>query len=238
MRLTELSQGLGFSKGTTRGLIQALLKVGALDQSPFQKRVFIGASIAELALKRDRYHGITERAQTLIEALCAGIGQTVFLGVLDESAGKIIATARAANSLTVTSAPGNTFPFMAGAPAKAFLASLSDDEALKIIREKGLKPYTARSIVDEDTYLKELQWVRSNGHALDNEEYMAGFKSVGVRLGKLRGLPLLMWVVGFASVVTGKVLPNIVQKMMETAEKLKPALKNTNGDLFSANENN
>jgi DNA-binding IclR family transcriptional regulator len=225
MHLTEISHDLGFSKSTTHGLIQALLKVGALDQSPFQKKVFLGASFVDLASKSGHYYGITERIQPVIDTLSAGIGLTVFLGVLNESGGTIIANANATRSLTISSSPGSTVPFMAGALGKAFLASLSKSEALKIIRKKGLRQFTPRSIVDEQAYLKELKWVRRNGYALDNEEYLVGVKAVTVNLGIFRSLPLLMWGVGFAAAMTEKNLPGIIQKTLEAAEKVKSILK-------------
>jgi DNA-binding IclR family transcriptional regulator len=225
MHLTEISQGLGFSKSTTHGLIQALLKVGALDQSPFQKKVFLGASFVDLAFKSGHYYGITDRVQPVIDSLCATIGLTVFLGVLNESGGIIIATANASRSLAISSSPGSTVPFMAGAVGKAFLASLKRTEAKKIIRKKGLRAYTPRSIVSETAYLDELKRVRRNGYAIDNEEYLVGVKAVAVTLGNFRSLPLLMWSVGFASVMTDKNLPGIAQKTLEAAEKVKSILK-------------
>jgi DNA-binding IclR family transcriptional regulator len=105
MRLTEISKGLGFSKGTTHGLIQALLKVGALYQSPFQK--------------------------------------------------------------------------------------------------------------------KELNMVRRNGYAADDGEYIAGVKSIAMSLNKFRNLPLLMWVVGFSSVMPEEKTPEIVQQMGVITKKVK-----------------
>lgn len=182
MHLTEISENLGFSKSTTHGLIQALLKVGALDQSPYQKKVFLGASFVDLAFKSTHYYGITEKVQPIMDALSNSIGQTVFLGVLNESCGTIIASSKAPKSLTISSSPGSRIRLMAGAVSKAFLAVLSNSEALKILRKKGLKRYTQGSIVDDAAYLKELKWVRRNGYALDNEEYLVGVKAVAVNL--------------------------------------------------------
>jgi DNA-binding IclR family transcriptional regulator len=221
MRLTEISKGLGFSKGTTHGLIQALLKVGALYQSPFQKKVFLGASFVNLAIKSGHYYAITEQAQPLIEALCTAIGHTVFLGVLNESGITVIATAKASNSLAISSSPGSKVPFIAGAVSKAFLASLSNADAMDIVREKGLKKFTPLSIVDENAYLEELNMVRRNGYAADDGEYIAGVKSIAMSLNKFRNLPLLMWVVGFSSVMPEEKTPEIVQQMAVIRKKVK-----------------
>ena len=224
MRLTDISRGLGFSKGTTYGLIQALLKVGALYQSPFQKRVFLGASFVNLAIKGGHYHAITDQAQPLIDELCAEIGHCVSLGVLNESGITVIATARATNALAICSSPGSKVPFIAGAAGKAFLASLDDQEALAIIREKGLKQYTPLSIVDENEYLASLYKVRYNGYAVDDGEYISGVKSIAMNLEKFRSLPLLMWAVGFSSAMPEEETGNIVNKMSVISKKVKSIL--------------
>jgi IclR family acetate operon transcriptional repressor len=224
MRLTDISRGLGFSKGTTHGLIQALLKVGALYQSPFQKKVFLGASFVNLAIKSGHYNAITTQAQPLIDVLCTVIGHSVFLGILSESGITVIATARASNSLAISSSPGSKIPFIAGAVSKAYLASLSNPEALDIIREKGLDKYTPLSIVDEREYLETLNTVRLNGYAVDDGEYIAGVKSIAMNLDRFRNLPLLMWVVGFSSVIPKEKTDEIVHQMKRIAKKVKTIL--------------
>ena len=90
---------------------------------------------------------------------------------------------------------------------KAFLASLKNRVALNLIRFNGLEAFTKRSILDEKTYLKALDWVRRNGYALDEEEYLVGIKAVAVNVGNRRGLPLLIWVVGLAATMSAERIP-------------------------------
>ena len=85
MGISEISEELGFSKGTTHGLIQALLEVGALEQSPFRKKVFLGASLVELAKKAMNYNGVATDAQPILDALGKEINEAVFLGVLNSN---------------------------------------------------------------------------------------------------------------------------------------------------------
>lgn len=229
LRLTEISNELGFSKSTTHGLIKALLKVGALDQSPNQKKVFLGASFVDLASKSSHYYGISEQVQPVIDSLCNSVDQSVFLGVLSQSRGTIVSTAQASKSLSLFLSPGTTVPYIAGAVGKAFLAPLPKRDVLKIIRKEGLKPYTQHTITDEETYLKELKWVRRHGYALDHEEYMVGVKAVAVNLGNYRSLPLMMWVVGFASILTDDKMPYVVEKTLEASKNLKQVLRAERG---------
>ena len=71
---------------------------------------------------------------------------------------------------------------------KVFLARQRDDQALKIIREHGLPQFTQRSIVNTEDYLAELDQVRRQGYAVDEEEYLPGVKAVAVAVGNQRGL--------------------------------------------------
>jgi len=227
MRLSEMAHKLGFSKSTTHGLIQALVKEGALEQSPQAKTFFLGPAIVDLAFKSWNYFRVIEKAQPSLETLRDRIGETVFLGVLSRSGGIIMATAEAAKPIKISSPPGATIPLLAGAVGKVFLAHLDDAQTLKHIREKGLPSFTPRSITSEKAYLAELAQVRKNGYALDNEEYLPGVKAVAVSLGNQRGLPLAIWVVGFAGDMGKSVMSGIVQSVLQTAQQLRSILDNS-----------
>ena len=220
MGLCKISEHLGFSKGTTHGLVQALLKVGALDQSPYKKKLFLGSSLADLAAKTRHYYGIAEQAQPLLDALGRKIDEAVFLGVINREKGTIIAVSQATRPLGISSTPGTTVPLMSGAVGKAFLASLKKNNAEKIVRRKGLRPFTGKTIIDENEYMSELEKVRKNGYALDDEEYLSGVKAVAINVGNRRGLPMVIWVAGLAASMGEATIDRIVGCMKETADLL------------------
>lgn len=222
--VTEIAQRLGFSKSTTHGLIQGLLKTGALVQSPHQKTFFLGPTVVELAFRSWNYWRVQKQAQPILEALRDQIDETVFLGVLSRVRGIITATAAASKPLKISAPPGTTVPLLAGAVGKVFLSGLKTERAKAIIRERGLRRYTPHSIISETQYLKELSAVRKKGYALDNEEYLPGVKAVAVSLGNHRGLPLAIWVVGFAGTLTEQKIPIIIQQILSAAEKLKSVI--------------
>ena len=223
--LSELAQKLGFSKSTTHGLIRALLKVQAIDQSPERKTFFLGPAIVDLAFGSWNYLRVCEQAQPSLEELRDQTGETVFLGVLSRSRGIIMATAEATKPLKISSPPGTSIPLLAGAVGKVFLARLDDEKVTRLIREDGLPAFTPKSIVKKEEYLAELACVRKQGYALDNEEYLPGVKAVAVSLGNQRGLPLAIWVVGFAGSMGDDALPEITRRTLETAAKLKSVLE-------------
>jgi len=222
LSLSELATELGFSKSTTHGLVHALLREGALAQGAKGKKIFLGPTIVDMAFRGWNYLKISRQVQPLLDELRDTIGETVFLGVLSRGNARavIMATAEAVKPFKISSPPGTSISLLAGAVGKVFLARMADEQALKLIKEKGLPKFTPKSITREADYLAELARVRSLGYALDHEEYLPGVKAVAVDLGNMQGLPLAVWVVGFASAMEEDVMPRITAATLEIAEKL------------------
>lgn len=197
--LTELSQQLGFSKSTTHGLVHALLREGALSQDPNGRKLFLGPMITDLAFSSWNYLKLIEIAQPAIDRIRDQIHETVFFGALIRKRILIMAIAEGSQPLKISASPGATLPLFAGAAAKVLLTRESDDRLRDMIREEGLPRFTARSIVDEQDYLDEIQNVRSRGYAMDDEEYLSGIRAVAVSLDNREGPSLAVWVVGLTS---------------------------------------
>lgn len=224
--ITELANKLGLSKSTVHGLANALLQAGALYQSPRGKKYFLGTAILDLAFRNWNYIQVCEQVQPFLDTLRDRIGESVFLGVLSKTVAIIMTKAESHNPLKISSPAGTSIPLLAGAVGKVFLAQQKDEDALRIIREQGLPRFTPKSIVDENRYLQELALVRQQRYALDNEEYLPGIKAVATALGNHHGLPLAIWVVGFAGSMESRKMPDMIRDTLATAEELRSLLDN------------
>lgn len=224
--LSELATELGYSKSTTHGLVHALIHEGALVQIAGGKKLLLGSTLVELAFQSWNYLIINREAQPILDALREKIGESVFLGVLNRSNARaiIMATSEATKPLKISSPPGTSISLFAGAVGKVFLAGMEDSQALNLIREKGLPQFTANSIVREDQLMFELAEVRNRGWALDDEEYIPGVRAVAASIGNLHGLPLAIWVVGFAGSIGNNELESITEATLETTTKLRAVL--------------
>jgi DNA-binding IclR family transcriptional regulator len=218
--LSDLSRNLGWSKSTTHGLIKSLLSVGALEQGPFGKKIVLGPAIVELAFQSWNYFQVGDKARPILESLRDQIGETVFLGVLGRSRGIIVATAESQKSLKISAPPGTTITLLAGALGKVYLASLPENQAAQFINERELIKYTDKTITDKIEYIAEINQVRQNGYAVDDEEYLPGVRAIAIGVGNRRGLPLALWVVGFAGAMEKAVIPAFVQHIQKSAQDL------------------
>ncbi len=223
--ISELAQHMGYSKSTIHGLTQALMASGAILQSPVKKKFFLGPAIMDLAVKNRHYGRMVEKSQPWLDRLRDDIGESVFLGVLTQTRSIIIATSEPAKPLKISSPAGTSIPVLAGAVGKIFLSTLDKTQARMIIKKNGMRRFTDNSMVDEREYFEELDRVRIQGYALDNEEYMQGVKAVAMNLGVHRGLRLALWVVGFANTLGPKILPMVIQSMQATVTTLNAELQ-------------
>ncbi len=224
--LSELASELGYSKSTTHGLVHALIHEGALVQANGGKKLLLGSTVVELAFQSWNYLIINREAQPILDELREDIGESVFLGVFNRSNARaiIMATSEATKPLKISSPPGTTIPLFAGAVGKVFLSGMDDTRALELIRENGLPRFTENSIVSENELMAELARVRERCWAMDDEEYIPGVRAVAASLGNLHGLPLAIWVVGFAGSMGDNKIEAITQATLETTEKLRSVL--------------
>ena len=224
--LSELASGLGYSKSTTHGLVHALIHEGALVQAAGGKKLLLGPTVVELAFQSWNYLIIARAAQPILDELRGAIGESVFLGVFNRSNARaiIMATSEATKPLKISSPPGTSIPLFAGAVGKVFLAGMDDSQALELIREKGLPHFTTHSIVSENELMRELARVRKRCWALDDEEYILGVRAVAAGIGNLHGLPMAIWIVGFAGNMGAAEIKKITRATLAIIETLRQVL--------------
>ena len=70
---------------------------------------------------------------------------------------------------------------------KALLSQLSDDKIHDIVAQYGLPEATENTITDGQTLLNEVEKIRSQGYAIENEERVMGIKSLAVPITDLDG---------------------------------------------------
>lgn len=220
LSLTELALQLGYSKSTTHGLVHALLREGALAQDPDGRRLYLGPAVVDLAFASWNYLKMVESVQSPIDDLRNQINETVVLGALICNRIMILAAAESTDPLKISASPGTVLPLFAGASGKVLLAGQPTATVRQLIREKGLPRHTPRSIVDEATYLTELERVRDKGFSVDDEEYMTGVRAVAVALHNLKGPPMAIWTVGLSSKMGAARIEDAIVIMRGVAETL------------------
>ncbi|MCX7857246.1 MAG: IclR family transcriptional regulator [Deltaproteobacteria bacterium] len=216
LRLSYIVKKTGINKGTLYGILSAMEREGYVKKDKERKTYSISTRLVDLAkriLKKADLPGI---ARPFLERLSQKFDETVFLGVRDGDHITILDVVEPAKVYKISSPPGTKLPITAGATGKVVLSFLTDDEIKSIIKKKGLKRYTEKSILDEKEFLEELRRVRESKYSIEFEEYMKGVWACAAPVFS-NGKPLaFVWIVGFTSLLREERVPEIIEEVKDT----------------------
>jgi DNA-binding IclR family transcriptional regulator len=223
--INELSRGLGISKSTIHGIAATLEEIGVLTRNPSNKRYTLGYVILELSRRGLSKMPLREIAHRYMEELMEVTGETVFLGILDNSHILILDSVESNKELKITSPSGTKIPPDAGGVGRLFFAHMEENKALHHLTTRGLTRYTEHTTTDINRYLEELKEVKKRGYTIDREEYLRGVRAVAAII-KTEDPPLAaIWVVGFSSSLTDTKLQKVIESTLDAAATISHELK-------------
>jgi DNA-binding IclR family transcriptional regulator len=234
--ITEASNGLGISdlskklkigKSTIHGITSALEEMGVLVRDPLYKTYTVGYSLLELCRTAYTKIELKDLARKPMEKLMEKVGETVFLGVLNEDHVTIVDTVESRNEMKITSPPGTRLPLLAGATGRVLLSQIEKEKAKEIIQKKGLVRYTSKTVTDQRQFLREIEKAKKQGYAVDDEEYMTGVRAVAAPLLSASSPPAALWVVGFTSTLGDQKVKTVIREIQETIQEIKQSLEGT-----------
>jgi IclR family acetate operon transcriptional repressor len=104
---------------------------------------------------------------------------------------------------------------------KALAAFLEKDELETILREQGLPRQTPRTLTSAARLQAELEKVREQGYAVDDEENSLGVRCVGASVFDAEGrVAAAVGVSGTTAQITRATLPKVADAVREAARKI------------------
>jgi DNA-binding IclR family transcriptional regulator len=223
--ISELSKKLKIGKSTVHGITTALEEMGVLIRDPFYKRYTIGYSLLELCRTAYRKIELKELARKPMETLMEKVGETVFLGILNGDHVTIVDMVESRNEMKITSPPGTRLPLLAGSTGRVLLSQIEKEKMKEIIKKKGLVRYTSKTVIDPRQFLREIERVKEQGYAVDDEEYIPGVRAVAAPLLSISSPPAAIWVVGFTSTLDDQKVKTVIREIQETVQEIDQSLR-------------
>ena len=218
--VSELARSLKMAKSTVHGMTSALEEVGAVMRDPQTKKFKLGFTLFEVGRSAYSQIDLKTSARPVMEELMENTQTSVFLGILNWDHVTVLDIVESRQDFKITAPVGTTIPLLAGAVGKAFLSSMDEEQAVKIIKSKGLPRFTVNTIIDPDSYFRELSKVRQKGYAVDDEEYILGVRAVASPLIGLGQLKSAIWVVGFKASLDEKKMKTITRATHKAAQTI------------------
>lgn len=178
--ITEISELIGLGKSTVYGLVNTLLKAGYLEQNPENKRYRLGIRLFELGSIVQSRIDVREIARPYLEKLSMDFNMTVHMGIYRDWEMVYIDKVDSPNTRIVYSQVGKRAPMYCTGIGKAVLAGMSPADIQYILKTQPLEALTEHTLTEPDSILDELEKVRKQGYAVDNEEVELGLRCVAV----------------------------------------------------------
>ncbi|WP_162585861.1 IclR family transcriptional regulator [Variovorax sp. RA8] len=213
--LQDLVEATGLPKPTLHRMLQQLETAGLLQREGDSRLYGIGTRLRRLAenlLLNDSHHGARH---TVLRQLVEEIGESCNLTALSGSEVVYLDRVETAAPLRFYLHPGSRVPVHCSASGKVFLAQMSPAQRRRLLAHAPLEAYTPRTLTDLDALEREIQRVRKDGCAFDNEEFLPGLLCIAALVPSESG----------PSNLCIAVQAPVMRMDMEKAKKLLPALQ-------------
>jgi IclR family KDG regulon transcriptional repressor len=187
---SEIARILGMDPGTVAGLIYTLRINNYLDQNPENRKYRLGLKLAERASVLLGQIDLRKIAAPILEDLLEWSGESINLAIRDHQEVVYIERLFGSHSLGIRSELGKRGPLHSTALGKAILANLDATEVQSILADYEMTPVTQKTIVDKKEFLAELERVKTNGYALDEEENELGGRCLAAPVMNHVGKPV------------------------------------------------
>jgi len=177
---TEIADILSIPKATVHRLCSSLEDHGYLQTRLNGRGLQAGIRLQGLALGVLSAAPLQAQRRAVLTALSEGIGETCNIAVPDGAEMIYFDRAETHWPVRINLQVGSRVPVCATAGGKMYLSTLSEARVDRVIRNVGLKRYTANTLMNINALKADLEACARRGYSLDNEEYLDGMVAMAV----------------------------------------------------------
>lgn len=176
-RLTEIAEEVGLSTSTVYTHLETLNDHGYVKK--MNDRYELGLKLFHLGEEARRRDDRYDLARESALKLANTTGEEVSFAV-EENGRSVILFDEVSNPSVEGFQVGHQFYMHNSASGKAMLAEFPDEYIEDVIEKWGLPRETPNTITDRDRLFEEIETVRSQGYAVNDQEALEGLRSVAI----------------------------------------------------------
>ncbi|MBR0992174.1 helix-turn-helix domain-containing protein [Bradyrhizobium japonicum] len=224
-RLSDLAVRTGLSASTVHRLLATLESRRFVQLDRTQSKWHVGSRAFTVGASFARRRNFSAQAIPYLRRLRDLTRETANLAVVDDEFIIVLTRMESREIMRSLTLVGGRVPMVTSGVGKAVLATYSDEDVGAVIRHHGMPRLTEKSIVRPSDLFKELDKIRKQGFALDDEEACMGLRCVAAVVYNDCADPLAaISVSGMTSRMTDQRLPDIGQIVRDVAAELTAAL--------------
>jgi len=188
LSITEICQKLGMMKGTVHRVLSTLVARKFIQQNSKTKMYGLGVRTLEIGMVSKREKFLRMAMAPFLMELYETCGETVNAAVLEYNGIRYIYRLESEEMLRISTTAGARFPGYCAATGKVLLSYFSNEEIRQIYSQKNaFRKYTEKTITSVDKLIREIEEVRVNMVAIDDEEALVGVYCVAAPILNSKG---------------------------------------------------
>jgi DNA-binding IclR family transcriptional regulator len=214
----EISRKLEIPKSSASYILRTLEAQGYLNRDANSGKYRVGLKI--LSLSRGALSGIDVRevALPIMRHLVEKTGLTCHLAILDGPEAVYIEKVEPPGFIRMDTWVGRRMRVHATSVGKSLVAFVPQGQLEKIVAERAMERRTPKTITTLPKLLKELEKVRSQGYAVDDEENNLGARCVGAPVFNQQGaIEASVGLSGTINQVNSQTMPRILDALKDAA---------------------
>lgn len=176
--LEELSRAAGLAKPTAYRFLQTLQELGFVRRNG-DDRYALTMKLFAVGSRALDHLDLYEAARPIARALADQLGETVHMGVLDGLEAVYVLKIESKYTIRMYSRVGRHLPLHCTALGKCLLAWAEPEAVKAALDELRLVAFAPKTIASRAGLEAELERVRRDGYALDDEEHEEGIHCIG-----------------------------------------------------------
>jgi DNA-binding IclR family transcriptional regulator len=222
---SELSRKLAIPKSSASYLLRALVRRGYLQRNPEDGKYRLGLKVLDLG------HGVATGldlralARPVMQELVKRVQLTSHLAILDNGEAVYIERVEAPGFIQMNTWIGRRMFIHSTSIGKVLAAHLPPEEVEHIVAEHGLVKRTAKTITQSGKFLKELERVRIQGWAVDDEENNLGVRCVAAPVFNAEGrVEAALGISGTVAMVNSHTMTRYAEAVKDAARRISAKL--------------
>jgi DNA-binding IclR family transcriptional regulator len=216
----EISRKLQIPKSSASYILRTLVQRSYLNRDPQTGKYRVGLKI--LSLSRGALSGLDVRevALPIMRHLMEKTNLTCHLAILDGPEAVYIEKVEPQGFIKMDTWVGRRMRVHATSVGKALVAYIPQGRLEKIL-SSGMEKRTSKTITTVPRFLKELDRVRAQGYAVDDEENNMGARCLGAPIFNQMGtIEASLGLSGTTQHVNAQTMPRIVEALKDAARHI------------------
>ncbi len=182
LTLNDLAGGAGLAASTAHRLLTTMRQEGYVEHDEQTALWSVGLHAFTVGNAYLKKRDFIAQSRLFMRSLVADTGETSNLAVLNGDHHVFLTQIECSQMMRMVTHLGRPGPAHAAGVGKALLSALTAREVASLVRRTGLKPLTKNTISTPSALLLELDKVRSQGYAIDNEEQALGLRCIAANI--------------------------------------------------------